>query len=165
MPRLLALAVALSLLGGCKSKQRLFEEKAKEATGADEVHVEENGKRVTLSQTDDAGGGAEIEVGREARIPADFPKNIPIYPGSKIVAAVSMSEHGKRGHLVTLSAEAPADDVVAYYKKRLPDLGKLQEVGIGGMRVLTVEPAGMKISATISTNGAGTTIQLSALPT
>lgn len=165
MPRLLALAVALSLLGGCKSKQELFEEKAKEVTGADEVRVEENGKRVTLSQKDDGGGGAEIEVGREARIPADFPKNIPIYPGSKIVAAVSMSEHGKRGHMVTLSVDAPTDDVLAFYRKRLPDLGKLEEVGIGGMHVLTVGNAGMKISATISKNDAATTIQLSALPT
>jgi hypothetical protein len=149
---------------GCKrARQKAFEESAEQATGAEKVHVSEDGKRVTLSTSDD-GGEAEIEMGGSARIPADFPKAVPIYPGSKIVAAVGSTDKGKRSHIVTLAAPAAANTVYDFYKQRLPSFGKVEEVGLGGIRMLSAKDGkGTTVSVMVSGNGANaSTVQLTA---
>jgi hypothetical protein len=147
----------------CKNPQREFEERAKEATGADQVEVDENGDRVTLSSKSDA-GESRVELGAQARIPADFPKNVPIYPGSKIVAAVEVTDKGKRSHIVTLSAPAAPDAVLQFYERKLPDFGKVEKVTLGGMRMLSADDGkGTSVNILITDGGAHTsTLQLTA---
>lgn len=148
---------------GCKSPKKTFEERAKEATGADQVEVAEEGKRVTLSGKSDS-GESHVELGEAARIPADFPKTIPIFPGAKIVAAVDMTDKGKRSHVVTLSADVKPDAVLQFYEQRLPSFGKVDKVSLGGMRVLSAEDGkGTSVNVLVTDGGDGTsTIQLTA---
>jgi hypothetical protein len=162
--RLALCALLLIAATGCKrARQKAFEKSAEEATGAEKVQVTEDGKRVTLSSRDD-GGEAEIEMGESARIPADFPKAVPIYPGSKIVAAVGSTDKGKRSHIVTLAAPAAANAVYDFYKQKLPGFGKVEEVGIGNLRMLSaVNAKGTTVSVMVSSNGSqASTVQLTA---
>lgn len=162
---LAVLALSAPLCGCKKAKQRFFERSAEQATGADDVQLEEDGKRVTLSSRSD-GGDSEIELGQAARIPADFPSRVPIYPGSKIVAAMGMTDQGKRSHVVTLSAAAPSSAVLDFYKQRLADIGKVREVSLGGLRMLSVDDQkGLSVNVTVTPNGdQGSTIQLTTTP-
>lgn len=157
----------LALAPGCKkARQKAFESKAREATGADQVEVADDGKRVTLTNRSDS-GGSEIELGEAASIPADFPKTIPFYPGSKIVAAVGMTDKGKRSHVVTLSAPAAAGTVYDFYKQRLPSFGKVEEVAVGGLRMLSAaDGKGTTVSVMVTGNGPNeSTVQLTTTPT
>lgn len=166
-PRLLLVACALVVVfaPGCRrARQKAIESKIEEATGAEKVQVSEDGKRVTLSSKGDGSSEAEIEMGESARIPADFPKAVPIYPGSKIVAAVGSTDKGKRSHIVTLAAPAAANTVYDFYKQKLPAFGKLDEIAVGGMRMLSaVDGKGTKVSVMVTSNGQNaSTVQLTA---
>jgi hypothetical protein len=152
----------LVLLPGCKrARQEAFEQRAREASGADNVRVEDDGKRVTLSGRAD-GSESEVELGESARIPADFPKSVPIYPGAKLVAAVGTTDQGKRSHVVTLSTSAGADVVYDFYKQRLPSFGSVEEISLGGMRMLSADNgAGTTLEVMITADGQdGSTVQL-----
>jgi hypothetical protein len=159
---LLLVLVALALVPACKrARNAALEQRTREATGVERVEIGDDGKRVTLSNTAD-GGATEVELGESARIPADFPRNVPIYPGAKLVAAVGTTDQGKRSHVVTLSAAATAASVYAFYKQRLPSFGTVEELSLGGLRMLTAkDPAGVTVEVMVTANGQDAcTIQL-----
>ncbi|HEX7663837.1 MAG TPA: hypothetical protein VF407_04980, partial [Polyangiaceae bacterium] len=135
---LLAIPVLLSLAACSKA-----EEAAKEAAAA------KLAEKVT--------GGA-VKAGE---LCPDWPKNVPVYPGAKIVACITMNApdggagmpdemhallEKREGHkieqgpptkgVLTLGLEtsASADDVVAYYKKNMPaDWPYMSTAGQAGM--------------------------------
>jgi hypothetical protein len=65
--------------------------------------------------------GQTVNIGGE-KLPDTFPKDFPIYPGAKVVAAVSNAQQGKgNGFLVTFTAPDGhgLDKVVPFYKNGL----------------------------------------------
>lgn len=71
-----------------------------------------NGK---MSFTDNK-TGAKIDIG-SGTIPDSFPKDFPIYPGAKVVSAMSGAQQGKSGGFwVTVSTGDTMDKVTTYYK-------------------------------------------------
>jgi hypothetical protein len=164
----LALVLLFALaLAACKRTDRRATERALEqATGNDQVEIDEDGDRVTLRNKSDEGESV-LELGGGAHIPADFPKSIPIYPGSKIVAAVGVTQNGKRTHLVTLAAGAAPGVVFDYYKAELAkSLGNVSEVGLAGMYILTADDGkGLNVGVTVTPNDDKTSsVQLTATP-
>ena len=159
-PPALLLGIGLAL-GACKNPKQTFEERAKEASGADQVKVEEEGKRVTLSGSSDS-GSSNVELGKAARIPADFPKKVPFYPGATLIAAVDVTDKGKRSHVLTLSAKADPEAVLRFYEQKLVGFGPVQKVSLGGMRVLSADDGkGLGLNVLVTDGGDGTsTVQL-----
>jgi len=60
--------------------------------------------------------GAKMDIG-SGTLPDTFPKDFPIYPGAKVVSALSGANNGKsNGFWVTLSTSDSQDKVASFYK-------------------------------------------------
>jgi len=81
----------------------------------------------TLTFNDDSGTGSittdqgEIKYGENLTIPSDFPSNIPVIPGAKIVTVSTKTEDGTA--FVSFTSEKSAEEVMAYYKDELKNKG------------------------------------------
>jgi hypothetical protein len=63
-------------------------------------------------------------------LPADFPKEVPVYPGARVTAAAkSAGPAGKPAWSVTATSDAPMANVVKYYKEHFGDIRLKQEIG------------------------------------
>ena len=72
----------------------------------------ENGK-MTFT---DAKTGSKVDIGSN-KVPDTFPKDFPIYPGSKVTSSLSGAQAGKsNGYWLTLSTPDSVDAVTSYYK-------------------------------------------------
>lgn len=63
--------------------------------------------------------GNKVEVGAGARIPADFPADVPAYPGATVISSATMSDGDSRGASLMLSTADAADKVAGWYEERL----------------------------------------------
>lgn len=72
----------------------------------------ENGK-MTFTDTKT---GAKVDVGT-GKVPDNFPKDFPLYPGAKVTSALSGAEAGKNnGFWLTMTTGDSVDKVTAFYK-------------------------------------------------
>ncbi len=79
----------------------------------------QNGKMTLTDQKT----GAKMDIG-SGQIPDSFPKDFPIYPGSKVTSSLSGAQQGKsNGFWVTLTTADSFDKVDAYYKNALSSSG------------------------------------------
>jgi pentose-5-phosphate-3-epimerase len=157
-------AAALSLtLGGCdKIKEKMAEKAAEKATGG-EVDIDSKTGQVRMKQKGPDGKETEVQLGKNTSIPADFPKAVPIYPGAKVIAAVSISQ-GEGGHMVTLTTDDSVEQVSEYYKKNLTGFKVDGQMSAGDTTILTMSSAELtvSVSATKSSTENNTAIQLTA---
>lgn len=84
------------------------------------MSLDAEGKTMTIK---DSKTGAEINIG-ETKIPADFPKDFPLYPGATVEGNISGAENkaGKGFWLIMTSSDA-AEKVSAFYTTNLPKNG------------------------------------------
>src|SRR5258708_5032452 len=67
--------------------------------------------------------GAKLNIG-ENKIPDDFPKDFPVYPGSSVTSSLSGNQNGQgNGFWLTLSTNDTADKVMAFYQENLKTNG------------------------------------------
>jgi type II secretory pathway pseudopilin PulG len=67
--------------------------------------------------------GSTVDIGSN-KLPDSFPKDFPVYPGSKVTSAASGSEKGQGNTLwVTFSTGDSVDKVSTYYKSKLASSG------------------------------------------
>jgi hypothetical protein len=85
----------------------------------EKVTVNENGGGVEINATGPDGGKITFSGGKGTALPADFPKDAPLYPGGKVV----LSTDTKDGKSVMLETADAADKVVEFYEKNLKDQG------------------------------------------
>ena len=79
---------------------------------------EKNGVAIKDQKT-----GAEVNLG-SGKIPSNFPKDFPIYPGAKVEGNISGSETAaQKGFWLILSTTDASDKVAAYYETNLPSNG------------------------------------------
>jgi len=158
------LAAALSLpLGGCRKIQEKMAEKAAEKATGGEVDIDSKTGQVRMKQKGADGKETEVQLGQNSTIPADFPKAVPIYPGAKVIAAVSISQ-GEGGHMVTLTTDDSVSQVSDYYKKNLTGFKVDGEMSAGDTTILTMSSSELtvSVSATKSSTENNTAIQLTA---
>jgi hypothetical protein len=67
--------------------------------------------------------GAEVRGSWNGQVPADFPKDVPVYKGAEVIASIT----GKDGHHLTLKSKAAVADIAAFYAKELEAQGWEQE--------------------------------------
>lgn len=66
--------------------------------------------------------GTTVEIGG-TKLPDNFPKDFPLYPGATLTGSVAGGAGGKGGFWLTFSTADNSDKVTAYFKDRLPASG------------------------------------------
>lgn len=85
------------------------------------ISMDTAGKSLTLK---DSKTGAEVNFGGEAKIPAGFPKDFPLYPGATVEGNVSGVENqAGKGFWLILGTKDDAAKVTAFYTANLPKNG------------------------------------------
>jgi hypothetical protein len=159
------LLVSLICLGaiaaGC-NKEKAAEKAAEKATGG-QVDIDSKTGQVNMKQKGPDGKETEVQLGQNTTLPADFPKSVPVYPGAKIMASVSISQ-GENGHMLTLSTQDSVGAVLEFYKKNLSGFKVDGELGGADTTILTMSSDSMTVSVTASKSSAdgSTMIQLTA---
>ncbi|HEY8038268.1 MAG TPA: hypothetical protein VIF15_00670 [Polyangiaceae bacterium] len=131
---LLLAVVAASLAistTACKSAadraREKAEEKAIEQQTGGQVTIDD--KQGTMTLVNDAG---TVTMGAGAKIPADFPKSVPVYPGATTdLASRQSNPQGKPAWSLTLETGDAKDKVVAYYKANLADFKVASDMDMG----------------------------------
>lgn len=164
--KLLLIATALTLAfgaGGCRKIEEKMTERAVEKATGGEVDIDSKTGQVKMKQKGPDGKETEVQLGGATQIPADFPKNVPIYPGAKVIAAVSISQ-GEGGHMVTLTTPDSVAQVSDYYKKNLTGFKVDGELAAGDTTILTMSggTTTVSVSATRNKTENETAIQLTA---
>lgn len=121
LPIVFALLAMLYVLVGCsKIKEKIAEKMSEKA--AEAVIEAKTGEKVQIDQSDgkvrvqSKDGKGTFVVG-ENKVPDDFPKNVPVYPGAKVESAMAATGgQGDSGFILTLSTPDAADKVAAFYK-------------------------------------------------
>jgi hypothetical protein len=148
--------------GGCnKLKEKMAEKAMEKATGG-EVDIDSKTGQVRMKQKGADGKETEVQLGENTSIPADFPKAVPVYPGAKVIAAVSISQG--EGHMLTLTTNDSVTAVSDYYKKNMTGFKIDGEMSSGDTTILTMSNAQLtvSISATKSSTEDNTAVQLTA---
>ena len=161
LPTVVLASLALAA-GGCgKIQEKLAEKAAEKATGG-EVDIDSKTGRVKLKQKGPDGKESEVQLGEGSTVPGDFPKAVPIYPGAKVMSAVTVSQG--ESHVVTLSTKDSTQQVLDYYKKNLAGFKTEGELAAGDTTILTMSTAQLTVSvtATKSSDDGSTLINLTA---
>jgi len=95
------------------------------------ISMDTAGKSMTIK---DKETGAEINIGTEGKIPADFPKDFPMYPNAKVEGNISGAENqAGKGFWLILSTTDDATKVTAFYEMNLPkngwEIGSTMNIG------------------------------------
>ena|SRR5689334_10544325 len=100
----------------------------------------ENGKMTfTDSKT-----GAKVDIGT-GKVPDNFPKDFPLYPGAKVTSALSGAQAGKdNGFWLTMASGDSVDKVGAFYKT---------EFARNGWTINTTYTAGNTVTQTVAKTG------------
>jgi len=93
--------------------------KVKIGTGKNSGSVEIKGKDGT------------VRIG-ENKVPADFPKDVPIYKGAQVKGSMSSTANGKKTFIVTLTTDDALKDAADYYKKELTSGGWTEKSAMTG---------------------------------
>jgi hypothetical protein len=167
----LFLVSVMALGTGCqKIRERFMEkaaekaaEKAIEAQTGQKVDLENNGEGFMVKGKD---GKATVAVGPSVKLPDDFPKSVPVYPGAKLTAAMTNDANGKQAHVVMFQTPDKATVVGDYYKANLKGFKQTVDMNMGQTRMLALSDKAnnVEVSLMISTEGDHTNVQLTALP-
>jgi hypothetical protein len=129
---LFVLALALFAMSGCQNMaEKATEAAVEKATGVD---VEKNGDSVTV-KTDEG----EATVSSDAKLPDDFPQDVPIYENATIETAITNKVDAGTSYLIGMKSDDDAGEVYAWYKQAFEDEGwtilSSMEVGdsVGGL--------------------------------
>jgi len=181
---ILATGAAALVFAGCggkaveeKAAERMIEQAAK-ADGSD-VDVDISSGNVKISGTDKDGGTVNVNVdrgsatvtsedgtttavvGAAAKIPDDFPKDVPQYAGMEVLAVQQDSASGSVS--VTAQSKDAVAKIVAYYKKEAEANGWAQESEMnqaGTMHMLVYTKSGRNLNLVLMGGDDGTQIQL-----
>src|SRR5579859_4792575 len=78
------------------------------------VTVQQSGKDAgSMTFTGKNGERMELNTGSGAKMPGDYPKDVPVYDGAKVVMSTSTSE--KHAHVLALESSDAADKISDFY--------------------------------------------------
>lgn len=166
----IAAVAALSLFGaGCfsaetitkKVQEKVAEGVASRATGGD-VDVDTKNNAVTFKNA----AGDVVQFGENVTIPADFPKDVPVYPGSK-AASVVISSSGDKSSSLSLKSSDDSAKVVKWYEDTLKAQGWTQEqtMTAAGVDLRNYKKDGVQLSVTVTSGGEESTTVISLIRT
>jgi len=168
MNRMFKVMVVVSLAGlsvvlwtGCGKKAPEIAERTI-GKGKDKVTVKGDDKSLTMTM---GNGAITAETGKGAKVSADFPKDIPVYPKSEVLMSMKMAEN--QTFTVQLGTADSLDTVGAYYKKEMAAQGwtESQTMNQGGdrpmqMLVYSKEKEKRTVTVMVASEQGKTTINL-----
>jgi len=105
------------LVAGCNRSKTV-------STPSGDVKVEESGKAGQSTVTVTGKNGETMTINPEgSKLPDDYPKDVPVASGAKIVMATSVNTTDNKGSSLVLESADSLDKTVAFYKKGLADNG------------------------------------------
>ncbi len=110
------------------------------STPSGDVKVEETGKAGQSTVTVTGKNGETMTINPEgSKLPDDYPKDVPVASGAKIVMATSVNNADNKGSSLVLESADSFDKTVAFYKKGLAENEWKIEATISGenMTMLT----------------------------
>jgi hypothetical protein len=139
--------VALGLLSACdlvtdKLTEKAVEaamEKAIEGNSGNDVDIDTTGKSVTIKTKNPKGEEVFLQTQADT-LPDSWPKDIPPYPGAKINGSLVT---GKGGMLTLESTDTP-DQVMAFYRSKVPQMKQKSEMKVDQSTMVTFEEDGGK---------------------
>ena len=118
-----------------------------------------DGDTATMTSED---GGVSFATGEAAKIPDDFPKDIPLYDGAQLVTV--QQDTGAGMIALTATSSDPVATIAEFYKKKAEASGWTRESALdqgGTMHMLTYKKDSQQLDIFISGDGDATQIQLS----
>jgi hypothetical protein len=109
----------------------------------------------TVFKLETGGGeGFQAEVGERVKLPADFPRDVPLYPGATPQGAFASPEDGL---VVNLRSQDSIDEAYEFYALELEaeDWEIRGEVTLGGRRMLTAVKGARQAMITLAVEGEG----------
>lgn len=157
---LASLAVVLALVAvassGCKRLAERAEEKAIERSTGGQVKIDDKKGTLTII----ADGGA-VMLGGAATIPADFPKEVAIYPGAKPeMVAKSLDPKGKQAWSVTMETPDPKEKVAAYYKANMAGFTQASTMDMGTSNMSVYQSPRYDVTVMVNSEGAKSMVSL-----
>jgi len=130
------------------------------------ISMDTAGKKMTIK---DDKTGAEINIGTEGKIPADFPKDFPIYPGAKVEGNISGAENkAGKGFWLILSTTDDAAKVAAFYEANLSksgwEIGSTMNIGSSATWEVTKGDTTGSVIVGSDDNAKGTSIVITLAP-
>jgi len=114
--RVVALALLLALVGCSRSKTV--------STPGGKVTVEDTGKAGESAVTIKGNNGETFTMNSAGgKLPDDYPKDVPVASGAKVVMAASVNNASNNGSNLVLESTDSMDKLLAFYKKGLADNG------------------------------------------
>ena len=118
--------VSCLMLAGCKKVGEKAAEKAIEAGMAKEgvkADVDTSGGKITIKSKD---GTSTVSTGKGAVVPENFPKDVYVYEGATILAAISVPD----GFNVNMETSDSADKVLGTIKSKMTGFGWKEETTV-----------------------------------
>ena len=129
---LVTAAAAIVILIGCGSEESTPDSQKPAARPIPEAppepgvrntiveEIDPDGKGMHLTATDPGGREIKASIGDEIEIPEEFPKDVPIFPGSTPMAFLFAPDEGI---IVTFKSGEEQQDIFDFYQSRLADDG------------------------------------------
>ena len=166
-PRLLLTAALMCMLvaacGGSQSEQAredAIEDLAAQYGVDADVELDEDGNVEQLT-IDRSVGGMQAQLGQNLDLPADFPADVPIYPGLSIHSVSAVPQ----GHMVQGTTEDDRQAVVDFLRERLLADGwtEAESNEVGPMLQMRFEKGSRITGIMLMPGNPGVVVQLSAL--
>ena len=125
-------AAAIVMLTGCGSEESTPDSQKADARPIPETRpgrtekntiietIDSDGKGMHLTATDQGGQEIKASIGDEIDIPEEFPKDVPIFPGSTPMAFLFSPNEGI---IVTFKSTEEQQEIYDYYQSTLTDDG------------------------------------------
>ncbi|HUM05062.1 MAG TPA: hypothetical protein VLT90_06355 [Terriglobales bacterium] len=109
--------VCITLTVGCSRSKTV-------STPGGKVTVEEGGKSGESAVTITGNNGEKLTFNSAgAKLPDDYPKDVPVASGAKVVMSASVNNSNQNGSNLVLESSDNMDNLVSFYKKGLTDNG------------------------------------------
>lgn len=115
--RLAVLSLVLLFVAGCNRSKTY-------STPEGSVTVHDSGKAGQSAVTITGRNGEKMTIDSEGtKLPDDYPKDVPVASGAKIVMATSVDDKTTHGSHLVLESTDSLEHVLAFYKKGIADNG------------------------------------------
>ena len=146
MHALCALAAGCLLLAACSRTHTV-------TTADGKVSYQAKGKDAgTMTVTGKNGETATLNF-NGGKVPDDYPKDVPVYTGAKVVMSQSASD--KHAHSLMLESEDSADKIAAFYQKGLEANGWKTESTVNAAQLTMVNATKEQRQMTLQITDAG----------
>jgi 3-dehydroquinate synthase class II len=156
--------VTLLFPAGCKkAEEKLaekFVEKAMEEGSGGKADIDISGDKITITSKEGGQGGSfEFSGGKDLKLPADFPGDVPVYPDAAVISLLGM---GGENRQVTFQVGDKTAEVYAFYQKKLPAQGweVVTDMKMTPAYSLVAKKGNRQTAVIIGEDGEGSTVAL-----